>query len=140
MYKSFFQKENLQVKAVQNRAVITVTDLEAIPKDRLIMTAKMKFNRISDCSDDNDCIGKIIYSAAKEYSKNHDEKLYYSKMSKVLKLALKQPANESLEYRLKNASENDIEDLLSIMKGFSPAKITPIYNEAQAQKTKKGQQ
>ena len=127
-------------KGSTKSAVITVTDLEAIPKDRLIMTAKMKFNRISDCSDDNDCIGKIIYSAAKEYSKNHDEKLYYSKMSKVLKLALKQPANESLEYRLKNASENDIEDLLSIMKGFSPAKITPIYNEAQAQKTKKGQQ
>ena len=118
---------------------IVATDMKDIPENKLIMTAKMKEKTIADCNDDNELIGNVVYSGAKDYSKNPNDVLYYSKMSKALKNALLHPANESLAYKIKGMTDNDFEVIFNIFKKFPIDEIMVIFNEMQARNSKKGQ-
>ena len=53
-------------------------------KKTLLIHQKSKIS-----GDDNDLIGNVVYSAAKDYAKNPDDDLYKAKLSKALSNALR---------------------------------------------------
>lgn len=118
---------------------IIATDYDEIPEDKLIMIANLCQKKMADCNDDNEFLANAIYSAAKDYAKNPDDKLYIAKMSKALANALDHPANESLAYKLKDMTEEDFNAMHHILSEFSIEEVMLIYNEMLAKNPKKGQ-
>jgi hypothetical protein len=118
---------------------IIATDYVGIPEDKLIMTAKLCPKTIADCSDDNDLLGNIVYSAAKDYNKNPDANLYKTKLAKALANALEHPANESLGYKIKGMTDEDFNVIMDIVMQFPIDEIMIIFNEMLARNPKKGQ-
>lgn len=126
-------------KGSTSEASIIATDYKKIPDDKLIMTAMLCPKTIADCNDDNDLLGNVIYSAAKDYSKNPSQDMYYAKMEKALINSLEHPANESLAYKIRGMREVDYKELLEILEGFPISEVMLIFNEMMAKNTKKGQ-
>lgn len=60
------------------------TDYEMIPEDKLVVLAELQPKTIAECGDDNELLGNVLYSGAKDYFKNSDEQLYKNKLAKAL--------------------------------------------------------
>lgn len=118
---------------------LIATDYEAIPEDKLIMIAKLRKKTMADCGDDNELLGNIVYSAIKDYNKNHDSGQYNEKLKAALRSALAYPANESLAYKIKGISEEDFSVLINIIMELPIGDVMIIYNEMLARNPKKGQ-
>lgn len=126
-------------KGSTSEVSIIATDYSKIPEDNLIVTAKLCPKSIADCNDDNEMLGTIIYSAAKDYDKNPDISIYQTKLSKALQYTLEQPANESLAYKLKGMTVDDNNTLMEILLKFQIDDVMIVYNEMRAKNPKKGQ-
>lgn len=126
-------------KGSTSEVSIIATDYSKIPEDNLIVMAKLCPKSIADCSDDNEMLGSIIYSAAKDYDKNPDMSIYQTKLSKALQYTLEQPANESLAYKLKGMTVDDNNTLMEILLKFQIDDVMIVYNEMRAKNLKKGQ-
>lgn len=137
--QELLSKREAYGKGSTSEMSIIATDYSAIPEDKLIMTAKLQLKSIADCGDDNDLIGSIIYSGAKDYSKNPNMELYKSKLLRTLNNALEHPANESLAYKLKGMKNEDVNSLIDILMQLPINDVMSIYNEMLAKNHKKGQ-
>lgn len=126
-------------KGSTSEVSIVATDYEKIPEDKLIMTAKLCPKTIADCGDDNDLLGNVVYSAAKDYHKNPNNDFYKKKLEKTLANATEHPANDSLAYKIKGMKKEDFNTIINIMMKFSIDEIMIIFNEMLARNPKKGQ-
>lgn len=118
---------------------IIATDSEAIPVDKVIMLASLKKQGVADCSDDNDFLGNILYSACKDYAKDSNIETYNNKLQKTFLNGLNHPANESLQYKLKDLSDDEYNALLEIIKRFDIGDTMSVFNEMLVKNPKKGQ-
>lgn len=118
---------------------IYVTDHDGIPDDCLIMMADVNRMTEADCGDDNNMLGELLYAAAKDYDRNANETLYQTKLSNALTYALKNPANDSLAYKLKDMNDENRKHITDILLRFPIPDIMGVYHEMRAKNTKKGQ-
>ncbi len=126
-------------KGSTSKTSAVATDYEEIPEDKLIMIADLNRKTVAECGDDNELMGNVVYSAAKDYAKNPDDDLYKAKLSKALSNALQHPANESLAYKIKGMNDNDYNSLMQIIFEFPVSQVMILYNEMLAKSPKKGQ-
>lgn len=126
-------------KGSVTKASAIATDYEMIPKDKLIMLAELYPKTIAECSDDNELLGNVLYSGAKDYFNNQDENLYKKKLDKALTNLLKHPANDSLGYKLKDIVADKYNELMKVILKFDISQVMIIYNEMLAKTSKKGQ-
>lgn len=126
-------------KGSVTKASTIATDYDAIPEDKLIMTAELRSKSVAECGDDNELLGNVLYAGAKDYFKNPDENLYKTKLSKALTNLLEHPANDSLGYKLKNIDDEKYNALMEVILKFDIPQVMIIYNEMLAKTTKKGQ-
>lgn len=134
----------LRIREASGKGSITktstiATDYEMIPEDKLIISAELHRKTIAECGDDNELLGNVLYSGAKDYSKNPDESLYKTKLTKVLRNLLEHPANDSLGYKLKDIDEVKYNALMEVILKFDLSQVMIIYNEMRAKTSKKGQ-
>lgn len=115
------------------------TDYEEIPEDKLVVLAELHRKTIAECGDDNELLGNVLYSGAKDYFKNQDENLYKTKLSKALTNLLEHPANDSLGYKLKDIGGDKYDALMEVILKFDISQVMIIYNEMIAKTTRKGQ-
>ena len=118
---------------------IVATDNRAVSEDSLFMKAVLQAKTISDCNDDNEFLGNIIYSGIKDYIRNPDEKVYQNKIIKTICNAISHPANESLAYKIKGMSDDDLAKIVGLIMRFPLNTLGVIYSEMLARNTKKGQ-
>lgn len=118
---------------------IVATDNRTIPEDSLFMKAVLQAKTIGDCNDDNEFLGNVIYSGIKDYARNSDEKVYKNKIIKTICNAIAHPANESLAYKIKEMSDDDLSKVVELVMRFPLDTIGGIYREMLARNTKKGQ-
>lgn len=126
-------------KGSVTNAITIATDYEMIPEDKLVMLAELHPKTIAECGDDNELLGNVIYSGAKDYFKNLDESLYKTKLAKALTNLLEHPANDSLGYKLKDISDDKYDALMEVILKFDISQVMIIYNEMLAKTSKKGQ-
>lgn len=125
-------------KGSVTKASTIATDYEMIPEDRLVMLAELHSKTIAECGDDNELLGNVLYSGAKDYFKNPDESLYKTKLAKALRNLLEHPANDSLGYKLKDISDDKYDELMEVILKFDISQVMIIYNEMLAKTSKKG--
>lgn len=135
----FLEIREASGKGSTSKASAVVTDYKEIPEDKLIVIADLNSKTVAECGDDNDLIGNVVYSAAKDYAKNPDDDLYKAKLSKALSNALRHPANESLAYKIKGMDEDDYNALMEVILEFPIPQVMALYNEMLAKNQKKGQ-
>ena len=126
-------------KGSVTKASTIATDYEAIPEDKLVMTAELRPKTVAECGDDNELLGNVLYAGVKDYFKNPDENLYKTKLSKSLTNLLEHPANDSLGYKLKDIDDEKYNALMEVILKFDIQQVMIIYNEMLAKTTKKGQ-
>lgn len=126
-------------KGSVTKASTIATDYEMIPEDKLVMLAELHPKTIAECSDDNELLGNVLYSGAKDYFKNPDENLYKTKLAKALTNLLEHPANDSLGYKLKDIGDDKYDELIEVILKFDISQVMIIYNEMLAKTSKKGQ-
>jgi hypothetical protein len=126
-------------KGSTSEVEIIATDYEGIPEDKLVVMAKLGRNTIADCNDDNDFIGSILYTAAKDYNKNPNIDVYRNKIIKTFQNSLNHPANESLAYKIREMSDSDFDTIAEILNRFAIDDVMTVYNEMVAKKPNKGQ-
>lgn len=134
----------LRIREASGKGSVTkvrtiATDYEMIPEDKLVMLAELHPKTIAECGDDNELLGNVLYSGAKNYFKNQDENLYKTKLSKALTNLLNHPANDSLGYKLKDIGVDKYDALMEVILKFDISQVMIIYNEMIAKTTKKGQ-
>ena len=106
---------------------IIATDYEAIPENRLLVSAQLRTRHHADCNDDNDLLAGILLSGAKDYKANQDGASYDAKIAKEFDNALKHPANESLAYQLRDLPEEGLDELSDALKSFRPEEMLPVF-------------
>lgn len=126
-------------KGSVTKASTIATDYEMIPEDKLVMLAELHPKTIAECGDDNELLGNVLYSGAKDYFKNPDENLYKTKLAKALTNLLEHPANDSLGYKLKDIGDDKYDGLMEVILKFDISQVMIIYNEMLAKTSKKGQ-
>lgn len=126
-------------KGSVTKANTIATDYEIIPEDKLVMSAELRLKTIAECGDDNELLGNVLYSGAKDYFKNPDESFYTTKLDKALKNFLEHPANDSLGYKLKDISADKYNALMEVIEKFDISQLMIIYSEMLAKTSKKGQ-
>lgn len=126
-------------KGSVTQASTIATDYEEIPEDKLIMVAELHPKTVAECGDDNELLGNVLYSGAKNFFKNPDENLYKTKLTKALTNLLEHPANDSLGYKLKDIGKDKFDSLMKIILKFDISQVMIIYNEMLAKTSKKGQ-
>ena len=126
-------------KGSVTKASAIATDYDKIPEDKLIMIADLNRKTVAECGDDNELLGNVIYSVAKDYAKNPNDNLYKSKVSKALTNALQHPANDSLAYKIKDMNYDNYNSLMDIILKFPISQVMIIYNEMLAKSSKKSQ-
>lgn len=137
--QALLEKREASGKGSVTKVSTVATDYDLIPEDKLIMVAELHPKSIADCGDDNELLGNIIYSGAKEFSKNSDIESYKKKITQAFKYNLVHPANDTLAYKLKDIGEDKIQSLMNIVFKFDISQVMIIYNEMLAKTSKKGQ-
>ncbi len=125
-------------KGSTTETCIITTDYEAIPDDRLLISAQLRTRHHADCNDDNNLLARILLSGAKDYKSNQDAAAYDAKITKEFDNALKRPANESLAYQLQDLPTEGLGELLDALKSFRPEEILSVFQELLAKNPKKG--
>ncbi|GKU76639.1 hypothetical protein [Paenibacillus sp. L3-i20] len=138
--QEFLSLREANGKGGTSEVELIATDCIAIPEDSLIVSAKLGLQKISDCSDDNELLGSILYSAAKDFSKQQDPEGFKNKIQKTLQNTLQHPSNDSLGYKIKGITEQHINRVLELLNQFPIDEVMNVYNEMIAKTPKKGQQ
>lgn len=118
-------------------ANIMITNHPDIPREGIIVDADVKKMGMAEVNDDGELLGDILYVATSEYKKNPSKELFCSKIEKVFDKCLLESANDSLAYKLKYVS---IEDIVKIKKHIQSVNISSImatYEETVACTPKK---
>lgn len=126
-------------KGSVTKASTIATDYEMIPEDKLVMSAELHPKTMAECGDDNELLGNVLYSGAKDYFKNPDENLYKAKLAKAMTNLLEHPANDSLGYKLKDIGDDKYNALMEVILKFDISQVMILYNEMLAKTSKKGQ-
>lgn len=126
-------------KGSVTKASTIATDYEMIPEDKLVMSAELHPKTMAECGDDNELLGNVLYSGAKDYFKNPDENLYKAKLAKAMTNLLEHPANDSLGYKLKDIGDDKYNALMEVILKFDVSQVMILYNEMLAKTSKKGQ-
>lgn len=111
---------------------IVVTDSEDISEDELIIKATMVDNHIANSGDDNVLLAKVLYPAVRKYAENHDKDFFNKMIRSGLLLEIKEPANDSLAYKIKDISEDELNDIVSAIGDFPIDKMVKILTETKA--------
>lgn len=119
---------------------VCVTDHKDIPDNCLVMAADVRYQTPAGCGDDNNFLGNLLYTAAKEYDRSSEKEKYNAKLSNAMTAALEHPANDSLAYKLKDMDEEQRKQLLNILMKFEIDDVMAVYYEMRATNTKKGQE
>lgn len=122
--------------SIANTSMV-VTDYEAIPEDKLIVIGGLNRKTQAECGDDNELLGNIVYSAAKDYDKNEDKNSYKAKLAEAL--AFQPLTNDSLAYKIKDISEDDRNALIKVILELPIPQVMDLYHEWLAKNKKKGQ-
>lgn len=130
-------------KGTTANTIISITDCEGIPEDKLVVTGRLEPKNLADISDDNETFGSILYSVAKFDDKNpNNPMLRREKCISALNHALKDASNESLPYMFRGSFESGSGELkdefIDLLLALDSSKLNLIYNEAIEAK-KKGQ-
>lgn len=126
-------------KGSVTKASTIATDYEMIPEDKLVMSAELHPKTMAECGDDNELLGNVLYSGAKDYFKNPDENLYKARLAKAMTNLLEHPANDSLGYKLKDIGDDKYNALMEVILKFDVSQVMILYNEMLAKTSKKGQ-
>lgn len=119
---------------------IVVTDAPTLDVDKLYVSGTVRpITPAALADDDNEFIGKILYSGALELQRNG---VYEEKLRKAYDNELKSPANNSLAYKIMSMVQVQQERILKKLSAFPQHDILRLYSEAKLlEKTnnKKGQ-
>ena len=126
-------------KGSTNEAEIIVTDCKDIPENELQIIGKIIRIAQGDCNDDNKLLGSVVYSGIKDYVKKPNIEAFRNKVRKAFENAILHPANESLEYKLKDINDNDKQELLEILYSIPVEDLEVVFEEVQARNPRKGQ-
>ena len=118
---------------------VMITDYEEIPEDKLIMIAELNRQNTANCSDDNELLGDVLYTAINAYSKDLREDLYEKKILVALQNACRNPSNDSLAYRLKDMDNEKFCELAKIISKFPILEVKLLYEEMLAKNIRKSQ-
>lgn len=116
---------------------IVVTDYKKIPEDKMIIRAKVLNSHIATCGDDNELLAKVLYNAVRKCNNECSEEVYEEQIRKTIEFQLKEPSNDSLAYKLKNASEEELNSIVLHIKAFDYDKMMMLLTEAKAKFEKK---
>lgn len=117
---------------------IVVTDYKDIPKDRMVIRAKVLESHIAVNGDDNEFLGKVLYNAVRKCDDGCSEEAYEEQIRKAITYELQDPSNESLAYRLKNSSNEELDSVVVTVKALSYDKMVMLLTEAKAKFEEKG--
>lgn len=117
---------------------IVVTDYKEIPEDRMLIQAKVQKSHIATCGDDNELLGKVLYAAVRKCNTGCSEDEYTEQIRKAVVSELQDPSNESLAYKLKNASEEERDEIAKTIKSFNYGKMSMYLTEAKAKFEERG--
>jgi len=107
-------------------AEIIVTDAPDLDKEKLYVSGSISKKALADISDDNDLLGSVLFAGALEVTKNGN---YEDKIKKDFYNTLKNPANNSLAYKIAAMSEEQKEDILEEICNFSQEHVVSLYEE-----------
>ena len=113
---------------------IAITDYDRLDDDCLYYSATLKKLKQSDCNDDNEFLGDILFFAAKEMSKGKGADFTQGIKSGITR-AIKNAGNDTLAYKLRNLEEININALAQKLSSeFDAEEVLIAYNEAIAKK------
>lgn len=111
---------------------IIVTDSDDVSEDELIINARMTENHIATCSDDNVFLAKVLHPAVKKYADTMDVKAFEEVVRQTILAELEEPSNDSLAYKIKDLSSENLEELVRTFKKFPLERLVILLNEAKA--------
>lgn len=111
---------------------IVVTDSEDIPEDEMIISGKMIKNHIATCGDDNAFLAKVLHPAVKKCYAKNTEVGFLEEIKKNILTEIKEPSNESLAYKIKDFSMEELDTLASIITRMPLERLMLTNNEARA--------
>ncbi len=117
---------------------IVVTDYKEIPEDRMLIQAKIQKSHVATCGDDNELLGKVLYTAVRKCEEGCSEDEYAEQIRKAVVSELQDPSNESLAYKLKNASDEEFDEIVEKIKFFDYSKMSMHLTEAKAKFEERG--
>ena len=117
---------------------IVVTDYKEIPEDEMIIRANVPESHIATCGDDNELLGKVLYTAVRKSDGNCSEDSYAEQIRNAFFSELKEPSNESLAYKLNNVSNEELEMIVERIKAFDCKTMLLHLTEAKAKFEERG--
>ncbi|WP_297992670.1 hypothetical protein [uncultured Clostridium sp.] len=125
-------------------AEINITDDPEIDENKLYIHGEICKKTVADIGDDNKFIGGILFSAIKGCYKNNimDEKFLKERIQKEFMIAIKNPSNESLAYKIASFNDDEKKKIISSISEVSIENLANLYEEVmtiQKAKNKKGQ-
>lgn len=117
---------------------IVVTDYKDIPVDRMIIRSKVHKSHVATHSDDNEFLGKILYNAVRKCDQGCTDEEYENQIRKALDSELDAPSNESLAYKLKKISGDELNEIVARIMAFSHDKMLMHLTEAKAKFEERG--
>ena len=126
-------------KGSTNETEMIITDCKEVPEDELQILGKIGHIAQVDCNDDNNFLGSILYSGIKDYARKSDMDAYRDKIRKAFENSILHPANESLQYKLKDITEDDKQEMLEIFYSIPVEGLMVVHEEVQARNPRKGQ-
>lgn len=126
-------------KGSTNETEMIITDCKEVPEEELYILGKIGHMAQGDCNDDNNFLGSVLYSGIKEYARKTNMDAYRDKIRKAFENSIRHPANESLQYKLKDIAEDDKQDMLEILYSIPVKELMVVYEEVKARNPRKGQ-
>lgn len=111
---------------------IVVTDSEDVSENEMIVSGKIVKNHIANCSDDNAFLAKVLHPAVKKYEAKYTEAAFLEEIKKNILAEINNPSNESLAYKIKDFSQQELDKLASSVVAFPFDKLVITLNEARA--------
>ncbi len=118
--------------------VILATDYNEIPNDEMIIRSKVQKSHVATHSDDNELLGKLLYSATRKCETGCSDEDYASQVKAALVEELDAPSNESLAYKLKKISDEDRDLIVQKVTKFTLDKMQLLLTEAKARFDERG--
>lgn len=111
---------------------IVVTDYKEIPVDKMIIRSKVLKSHVATSGDDNELLGKVLYNVTRKCDDGCSEEKYKEQIKESLKNELKEPSNDSLAYKLKKISDDELDNLVDTISAFDYSKMSILLTEARA--------
>lgn len=118
--------------------IILATDYKEIPADEMIIRSKVLKSHVATHSDDNELLGKLLYSATRKCETGCSNEEYALQIMSALSAELENPSNESLAYKLKKISDDDKDLIVKKITKFTIDKMQLLLTEAKARFDERG--